>query len=60
MKTLVPLINASEELADEIRRHAEGFDPGSLLEVLLLTDADFTEPVDGDTLLAQLAAEGLL
>ena len=60
MKTLVPLINASEELFDDICHHAEGFDPELLLEVLLLTDADFTEPVDGDTLLAQLAAEGWL
>lgn len=60
MKTLVPLINDSEELVHDIRHHAEGFDPELLLEVLLLTDADFTEPVEGETLLAQLADEGYL
>lgn len=60
MKTLVPLIIASEELVDDIRHHAESFDPELLLELLLLTDADFSEPVDGETLLAQLADEGFL
>ena len=60
MKRLETMINDSKALADEIRIHAEGLDPNLLLEVTFLTDADFSEPVDGETLIASLRAEGLL
>lgn len=60
MKKLATMINESEALVYEIRTHAEGLDPNVVLEVTFLTDADFSEPVDGETLLASLRAEGLL
>lgn len=59
MKTLIPLINISEELVDNISHQADGFDPELLLEVLLVTDGDFSEPVDVKTLLTQLSDEEL-
>lgn len=60
MERLIPVINAGHALVDDIRNHAEGLDPNLLLEVTFLTDADFSDPVDGETLLAALRAEGLL
>ena len=47
MKKLATMINDSEALVGDIRSNAEGLDPNLLLEVTFLTDADFSEPVDG-------------
>lgn len=60
MERLAAIIRDSHALVDDIRGHAEGMDPELLLEVTFLSDADFSEPMDGETLLAELRAEGLL
>ena len=60
MERLAAIISDSQALVDDIRDHAEGVDPKLLLEVTFLSDADFSEPMDGETLLAALRAEGLL
>ena len=60
MKNLVQSLNAAHTLVKDIRSHSEGLDPNLLLEVLMLTDADFSEPMDGKTLLATMRKEGLL
>ena len=60
MEKFVQVVTDAKILVDDIRRNAEVLDPNLLLEVLFLTNADFSEPVDGDTLIAQLRSEGLL
>ena len=60
MEKLTEIIKAAHSLVDEIRSTAEGLDPNILLEVTFLTDADFSEPVDGETFLESLRSEGLL
>ena len=60
MEKLTEIIKDAHSLVDEIRSTAEGLDPSILLEVTFLTDADYSEPVDGATLLASLRSEGLL
>lgn len=60
VEKLAQVVTDAKTLVDEIRHTAEGLDPNLLLEVVFLTDADFSEPVDGETLLAQLRSEGLL
>ena len=60
MEKLTEIIKDAHSLVDEIRSTAEGLDPNLLLEVTFLTDADFSEPMDGETFLASLRSEGLL
>ena len=54
------VLNEAHALVDEIRQRAEGLDSVLLLEVYSLTDADFTEPMDAEALLASLRSDGLL
>ncbi|QNA88871.1 hypothetical protein G4G28_10935 [Massilia sp. Dwa41.01b] len=60
MRKLVQTLNEAHARVDDIRRHAEGLDPCLLLEVMMLTEADFSEPMDGESLIAALKNEGLL
>jgi hypothetical protein len=57
---LLEVLNEAHALVDDIQKHAEGLNGNLLLEVLALTDADFSEPMDGETLIATLRNEGLL
>lgn len=59
MQNLISFLDASEAFVGDLCGHAEGLDPVLLLEAMYLTDADFSEPVDGATLLRQLKEEGL-
>lgn len=60
MNKLLEVLNEAHALVDDIQKHAEGLDGNLLLGVLALTDADFSEPMDGETLIASLRNEGLL
>lgn len=60
MSKLLEVLNQAHTLVDDIRRHSEGLDPEVLLEAMMLTDADFGEPMDGATLIATLKKEGYL
>jgi len=60
MITLLKLLNEAHTLVDEIRRHSEGLDTEILCEAVMLSDEDFGEPADGETLIANLRNEGLL
>jgi methylglyoxal synthase len=57
VNTLLEVLNEAYELVDDIQKHAKGLDGNLLLEVLALTDADFSEPMDGETLIAALRSE---
>lgn len=59
MSKLAEVMNETHLLVDGIRKHAEGLDAELLLEVLMLTDADFSEPVNAATLIADLKRQGL-
>ena len=52
------LLKHVSTLIEEVEKNEEGFNPSLLMEAISITE--FTEPVDGDTLLDQLRAEGLL
>jgi hypothetical protein len=54
VNTLLELLNEAYELVDDIQKHAQGLGGNLLSEVLALTDADFSEPMDGETLIAAL------
>ena len=60
MNKLLEVLNEAHALVDDIQKHAEGFDGNLLLEVLALTDADFSEPMDAETLVAALKNEGYM
>jgi hypothetical protein len=60
MKKLIEVMNESHSLVDDIHKHAEGFDPEVLLEVVFLTNADFSEPMDAETMLASMQNDKLL
>jgi hypothetical protein len=47
-------------LVEDICAHSEGLDAGLLLEAFMLDDSDFSETMDGETMLAALKSEGLL
>lgn len=59
VKKLLEVLNEAHALVDDVQKHAEGFDCNLLLEVLALTDADFSEPMDAETFIATLRNEGL-
>jgi hypothetical protein len=59
MSKLIEVMNEAHLLVDGIHKHAEGLDAELLLEVLMVTDADFSEPVDAQTLIADMKKEGL-
>lgn len=52
------LIESVSTLVEDIDKNAEGFDKAVLIEAVNTTE--FSNPVDGDTLLEQLRKEGLL
>ncbi|MFC5512837.1 hypothetical protein ACFPOU_17175 [Massilia jejuensis] len=58
VNTLLEVLNEAHALVDDIQKHAERLDGNLLLEVQSLTDADFSEPMDGETLVATLRNEG--
>ena len=60
MITLLKLLNEAHALVDEIRKHSGGLDAEILSEAMMLSDEDFGEPTDGETLIASLQNEGLL
>lgn len=60
MRKLIEAVNHAHASVDDIRKHAEGFDPALLLEAAFLTDADFSEPMDAETMLASLKKDGLI
>jgi len=60
MSTLTEVLNAAQAMVNDIRKHSEGLDPALLLEAMMLTEDDFGEPMDGETLIATLKSEGFL
>jgi len=55
---MTKLITEVSALMEDIEKNSEGFDKKVLFEAVQATD--FTDPVDGETLLEQLRKEGLL
>ncbi|WP_407304106.1 hypothetical protein [Acinetobacter sp.] len=54
------LINEVAGLMDDLDKNSEGLDKKTLFEAVQLTEADYSEPVDGNTMIAELTAKGLL
>lgn len=52
------LVESVSTLVEDIEQHGEGLDVKVLIEAVNVTE--FSEPVDGDSLLKQLKEEGLL
>lgn len=51
---------ANVALKEEINRDSEGLDKDVLFEAAQLDESDFSEPLDAQALLLQLAEEGLV
>jgi hypothetical protein len=60
MSKLIETLNNAHSLVEDIRAHSEGLDAELLLEVLMLKDSDFSEAMDGETMIAALKSGGLL
>jgi hypothetical protein len=60
MSKLIETLNNSHSLVEDIRAHSEGLDAELFLEALMLDDSDFSEAMDGETMIAALKSEGLL
>ena len=57
---VLEVLNQAHALVDDIQNHADCLDGNLLLEVLALTDADFSEPMDCQTFIATLRNEGVM
>ena len=60
MKTKIITSKKSYPRAQQLSKHREGFDKNILLEILMLTEEDFSSPMSGVELIEALKKEGLL
>lgn len=60
MSKLIETLNSAHALVENIRAHSEGLDAELLLEAVMLKECDFSEAMDGETMIATLKSEGLL